>query len=91
MRALDVVFAFPVFLLAIAVVAALGPTVPNLILTIAIVYTPTMARVVRGPVLSVKRWDHVEAARSVGVGEFADRDHATCCRWWSRRSWCRSA
>jgi len=70
MRILDVVFAFPVFLLAIAVVAALGPTVPNLILTIAIVYTPAMARVVRGPVLSVKQWDHVEAARSVGVGEF---------------------
>jgi peptide/nickel transport system permease protein len=69
MRILDVVFAFPVFLLAVAVVAALGPTVPNLILTIAIVYTPTMARVVRGPVLSVKRWDHVEAARSIGVGE----------------------
>jgi peptide/nickel transport system permease protein len=71
MRVLDVVFAFPVFLLAIAVVAALGPTVGNLIITIAIVYTPTLARVVRGPVLSVKRWDHVEAARSVGVGEFA--------------------
>jgi peptide/nickel transport system permease protein len=71
MRVLDIVFAFPVFLLAIAVVAALGPTVPNLILTIAVVYTPTLARVVRGPVLSVKRWDHVEAARSVGVGEFA--------------------
>jgi peptide/nickel transport system permease protein len=70
MRALDVVFAFPVFLLAIAVVAALGPTVRNLIITIAIVYTPSMARVVRAPVLSVKRWDHVEAARSVGVGEF---------------------
>ncbi len=71
MRVLDVVFAFPVFLLAIAVVAALGPTVPNLILTIAIVYTPRLARVVRGPVLSVKRWDHGEAARSVGVGEFS--------------------
>lgn len=71
MRLLDVVFAFPVFLLAIAVVAALGPTVPNLILTIAVVYTPTLARVVRGPVLSVKRWDHVEAARSVGIGEFS--------------------
>lgn len=71
MRVLDVVFAFPVFLLAIAVVAALGPTVRNLILTIAIVYTPAMARVVRAPVLSIKRWDHVEAARSVGVGEFA--------------------
>jgi peptide/nickel transport system permease protein len=69
MRLLDVVFAFPVFLLAIAVVAALGPTLRNLVLTIAIVYTPTLARVVRGPVLSVKRWDHVEAARSMGVGE----------------------
>ncbi len=70
MRVLDVVFAFPVFLLAIAVVAALGPTIRNLILTIAIVYTPALARVVRAPVLSVKRWDHVEAARSMGVGEF---------------------
>ncbi len=69
MRVLDVIFAFPVFLLAIAVVAGLGPSIPNLILTIAIVYTPTMARVVRGPVLSVKQWDHVEAARSVGVSE----------------------
>ena len=69
MRALDVIFAFPVFLLAIAVVAALGPSVPNLIITIAIVYTPAMARVVRGPVLSVKQWDHVEAARSIGVGD----------------------
>ena len=71
MRVLDVVFAFPVFLLAIAVVAALGPTLRNLVITIAVVYTPTMARVVRGPVLGVKRWDHVEAARSVGVGELA--------------------
>ena len=69
MRLLDIIIAFPVFLLAIAVVAALGPTVPNLVLTMAFVYTPRMARVVRGPVLSVKRWDHVEAARSVGVGE----------------------
>lgn len=69
MRLLDVVFAFPVLLLAIAVVAALGPSVPNLILTIAIVYTPAMARVVRAPVLSVKQWDHVEAARSVGMSE----------------------
>lgn len=70
MRVLDVVFAFPVLLLAIAVVAALGPTIPNLILTIAIVYTPAMARVVRAPVLSVKQWDHVEAARSIGMSEF---------------------
>ena len=70
MRALDVVFAFPVFLLAVTVVAALGPTVPNLVLTIAVVYTPAMARVARGPVLSVKQWDHVEAARCIGVREW---------------------
>jgi peptide/nickel transport system permease protein len=70
MRSLDVVFAFPVFLLAIAVVAALGPSVPNLVLTIAIVYMPRLARVVRGPVLSIKRWDHVEAARSIGMSEW---------------------
>lgn len=69
MRLLDVVFAFPVFLLAIAVVAALGPSTRNLILTIAIVYTPVLARVVRGPVLSIRRWDHVDAARSMGATE----------------------
>jgi peptide/nickel transport system permease protein len=67
MRILDVLFAFPGFLLAVAVVAALGPSIRNLILTIGIVYTPHFARVTRAPVLSVKRWDHVEAARSIGV------------------------
>lgn len=67
MRILDVLFAFPAFLLAVTVVAALGPSIRNLILTIGIVYTPHFARVTRAPVLSVKRWDHVEAARSIGV------------------------
>lgn len=69
MRVLDVLFAFPAFLLAIAVVAALGPSTWNLIMTIAIVYTPVLARVVRGPVLSIRQWDHVEAARSMGARE----------------------
>jgi peptide/nickel transport system permease protein len=70
MRVLDVIFAFPVFLLAIAVLAGLGSSVPNLILTIAIVYSPHMARIVRAPVLSIKTWDHVEAARSIGVSHW---------------------
>lgn len=69
MRVLDVIFAFPVFLLAIAVVAALGASTWNLILTIALVYTPALARVVRGPVLSIRRWEHVDAARSMGASE----------------------
>ncbi len=68
MRVLDVVFAFPVILLAIAIVAVLGPSVPNLVLTIGLIYTPSMARVVRGPVLSVKRLEYVEAGRALGAG-----------------------
>jgi peptide/nickel transport system permease protein len=70
MRLLDVVFAFPVILLAIAVVAVLGPSVPNLVLTIGIIYMPAMARVVRAPVLSVKRWEYVEAGRALGATGF---------------------
>lgn len=71
MRGLDIAFAFPVFLLAITVVAVLGTSITNLVIAIAIVYTPAMTRVVRAPVLSVKRWDHVEVARSIGVTEAA--------------------
>ncbi len=71
MRLLDVLFAFPVILLAIAVVSVLGANVPNLILTIGIIYTPAMARVVRAPALSIKRWEYVEAARVIGAGGVA--------------------
>lgn len=71
MRVLDVILAFPAFLLAITVVAVLGNTVSNLVLTISIIYTPMMARIVRGPVLSIRSWDHVTAARAVGAGDVA--------------------
>jgi peptide/nickel transport system permease protein len=70
MRVLDIFLAFPGLLLAIAVVAVLGPSIPNLIVTIAILYTPRMARIVRGPVLSVKQREFIDAARISGSGDW---------------------
>jgi peptide/nickel transport system permease protein len=70
MRVLDIFLAFPGLLLAIAVVAVLGPSIPNLIITIAILYTPRMARIVRGPVLSLKQREFIGAARVSGAGDW---------------------
>ena len=66
-RVLDVFFAFPAILLALGIVAALGPDPSNVIVAIAVVYTPIFARVVRGPVLALRARDFVEAARAVGA------------------------
>lgn len=66
MRLLDVLFAFPGVLLAMVIVTILGPSVRNLILTIGILYSARMARIVRAPILSVRRLDYVEAAHSIG-------------------------
>jgi peptide/nickel transport system permease protein len=67
MRSMDVLFAFPAVLLALGVVAALGPDPRNVIIAIGIVYTPIFARVVRGPVLALKEREFVEAARALGA------------------------
>lgn len=67
MRFMDILFAFPTLLLALAVVATLGPAVPNLILALTIVFIPGFARVTRGAALAVGAEPYVEAARSVGV------------------------
>ncbi len=66
-RILDVFFAFPAILLALAIVAALGPDPRNVVIAIGVVYTPIFARVVRGPVLALKVVGFVEAARGVGA------------------------
>ena len=66
-RLMDVFFAFPAILLALGIVAALGPDPRNVIIAIAVVYTPIFARVVRGPVLALKVRDFVEAARAIGA------------------------
>jgi peptide/nickel transport system permease protein len=69
MRCMDVILAFPYILLAIAVVAILGPGLLNAMIAIAIVYIPHYARVVRGSVLSVRSRDYVEAARALGASD----------------------
>jgi peptide/nickel transport system permease protein len=69
MRFMDVILAFPYILLAIAVVAILGPGLLNAMIAIAIVYIPHYARVVRGSVLSVRARDYVEAARALGASD----------------------
>jgi len=68
MRLMDVFFSFPAVLLALGIVAALGPNPSNVVLAIAVVYTPIFARVVRGPVLALKEREFVEAARALGAG-----------------------
>jgi peptide/nickel transport system permease protein len=66
MRFMDILFAFPAVLLAIAILAALGPGVGNAMIAIGIVYTPIFARITRGSVLTVREEVYVEAAKAVG-------------------------
>ena len=67
MRIMDLFFAFPAILLALAIIAALGPGFRNTILAISVVYMPIFARVARGPVLTVRATEYVTAARCVGA------------------------
>lgn len=68
MRVMDIMFAFPVLLLAITIVVVLGAGATSTILAIGIVYIPIFARIARGPTLSVKEEAYVEAATSIGCG-----------------------
>ena len=68
MRAMDIVFAFPAILLAIAIMAVLGTSLLNLVIAIGIVYTPQFARVARAAALSVRSLEFVDAARALGLG-----------------------
>jgi peptide/nickel transport system permease protein len=67
MRCLDVLLAFPAYLLAIAIVATLGAGLSNAILAIAIVSIASFARLVRGSVLSVREREFIQAARLAGA------------------------
>jgi peptide/nickel transport system permease protein len=64
---MDVLFAFPPILLAIAIIAMLGSSVPNVMLAIGIATTPTFMRVVRGSAMSLRKTTFVEAAVSLGA------------------------
>jgi len=67
MRLVDAMMSFPDILLAIALVAVLGASMTNVILALAIVYTPRVARVVRASTLVVRELLFIEAARAIGV------------------------
>ncbi len=67
MRIMDACMAFPSILLAIAIIAALGSGMENVIIALSITYTPRTARIVRGKVLSVREEVYVEAAHSIGL------------------------
>lgn len=66
-RFFDILLAFPGILLAIAIVAMLGPGLENALIAIAIINIPTFGRLMRSRVLSVKEEDYVLAARSIGM------------------------
>ncbi|TCV74259.1 peptide/nickel transport system permease protein [Neorhizobium sp. R1-B] len=66
MRIMDVLLAFPAILLALLIIAIAGPGTWTSIAAIAIVYTPIFTRVVRGPALSIKGREFVDAARTFG-------------------------
>ena len=68
MRVLDVFFAFPLVLLAIAIVGVIGPGVGNQMFALAVVLVPYSTRVVRSATLSVKHLEFIEAVRALGAG-----------------------
>lgn len=68
MRSADVLFAFPVMLLAMAIVAILGPGLTTAMVAIGVVYIPIFARVTRASVLGVRTEPYVRAAVSLGAG-----------------------
>lgn len=69
MRVMDILLAIPSMLLAIAIVAAMGTSITNLLIAIAISYVPTFARTVRAPILTVKDQEFVEAGKAVGASD----------------------
>src|SRR5512135_298966 len=71
MRLTDVFFAFPALILAMAISGALGPSLTNAMIAIAVVTWPVYARLVRAQVLAVREREFVEAAR--GLGASAER------------------
>ncbi|HEU5191612.1 MAG TPA: ABC transporter permease [Methylomirabilota bacterium] len=69
MRMMDGLMAFPGIILAIAMMASLGPSVLNVIVALGVVYVPRVARIVRGSVLVIRETPYVEAARALGIGD----------------------
>ena len=71
MRSMDVLFAFPIILLAIGIISILGPQQWTTAVAIGVVYVPIFARLLRGPSLVIAESEYVRAARALGVGNTA--------------------
>lgn len=70
MRFMDILLAFPSILLAIAIVAVIGPGIENVMIAVSIVLVPQFARLVRASALSIRELPYIEATRALGSGEF---------------------
>ncbi len=69
MRMMDVMLAFPGILLALAIIAALGPSLINVTIAVGAFSVPLFARIVRGSTLEVKRLEYIDAIRSLGAND----------------------
>jgi ABC-type dipeptide/oligopeptide/nickel transport system permease subunit len=69
MRLTDIMLAFPGLVFAMALVTAIGPSLQVIIIVIALTVWSSMARIIRGQVLAIKRREYVEAARAIGVSD----------------------
>lgn len=78
MSIMDSIWAFPTLILALAITAALGPSLSNVTIAIGLVFTPGFARLVRGMVLSVREREYIESARVIGLN---DREIITRYIW----------
>jgi peptide/nickel transport system permease protein len=68
-RVVDVLQGFPIIVLALAIIATLGPSITNVVLAIGVSISPQMARVMRSSALSIRETVYVDAARATGAGD----------------------
>jgi peptide/nickel transport system permease protein len=70
MRITDIFLSFPTLILAMALVAALGPSLRSVIIALTVVSWPSYARLIRGDILQVREEDYIEASRGIGASNF---------------------
>jgi len=70
-RLVDIIIVFPTLLLALAIIAILGPGMTNAMIAVGLTMAPRFARIVRGSVLSIKEFEYVEAARALGQSNWS--------------------
>jgi len=70
MRITDIFLAFPALILAMAIVAAIGPSLRSVMIALTVVSWPSYARLIRGDILQVREEDYIEASRGIGASNF---------------------